>query len=239
MNKKIIALALAILFIATAFTACKKELETTKINGNEFVLYTDDEGNTVISKDNKIAIAVTDAYGEIVTYSNREPQTNWVQLYGDIQGETFIRGENYQMNALEGWTPDRMGKIIKNETDGRCYVQFAEITEVTRDVSLYSYLDAIDNQNAELVSGYEKQGYTLTIEKEDRTITEQEIGCIFYKYEVKDKDGKIMHYAENYYFVADNTIYKLGYVCEDGIGYDESFNFEEYLNTSFTYKVEE
>lgn len=238
MSKKILALALAILFIATAFTACKQKLETTKINGKEFVLYTDDAGNTVISEDNRIAIAVTDASGEIVTQSNREPQTNWVQLYGDIKGETFIRGEKYQMNALDGWVPESLGKIIKNETNGRCYVQFIEIAKVTREVTLNSYLDAIDKQNAKMVSGYEKQGYTLNIEKEDRNITEEEISCKFYKYEVKDKDGKIIHYAENYYFVAEKTIYKVAYVCEEGIGYDESFNFEAYLNTSFTFKAE-
>ena len=38
MSKKILALALAIVFIATAFTACKKGPELTEINGVETML---------------------------------------------------------------------------------------------------------------------------------------------------------------------------------------------------------
>lgn len=237
MSKKIIAVSLALFLIVTCFVACgKKEYDTTKINGKEFILYTNPEGNTVISEDNRVAVAVTDANGELVTNKDdKEPQTNWVQLYGDVQGGTFIRGEDYQMNALADWTPGTLGRIFKNGTDEKCYVQFVEIAEITKDVTLATYLGAIDKQNKELVDGIGKTENSFAVEKDDRKITDKEIECKFYKYEMKDKDGKLIHYAENYYFATSESIYKVAYICQDGIGYDENFKFEAYLNTSFTF----
>ena len=70
MNKKILAVALAILFIATAFTACKTKLDMTEINGTEFPLLTDKNGETIINEDNQVAVIVTDRDGEVITYEN-------------------------------------------------------------------------------------------------------------------------------------------------------------------------
>lgn len=236
MNKKIIALALALLLMVTCFVACtNNKPATTKINGEEFVVHTDTEGNTIINDQNMIAINPTNADGEIETYENGEPQTNWVQMYGNVQGEDFIQNEVYKMYAASGWTPGTMGRIFKNDTENKCYVQFVEIAEVSKEVNLTTYLNTIDEQNTQLVEGYKKEGYTCTIEKDSKTITDKELACKFYVYKLTDKDGNIIHYAENYYFATSEKIYKIGYVCEEGIGYDETFNFEAYLNTSFTF----
>ena len=58
MNKKIIAAALAIVFVATAFTACKKEIETMKIYGNEYPVYRDDNGELVYNDENYFLIFI-------------------------------------------------------------------------------------------------------------------------------------------------------------------------------------
>ena len=77
MNKKILALALAIVFIATAFTACKKELETMKINGGEYPVYRDDKGELLTNAEPK-------AYS--FHYDTKKPKANgalnfWADVY--------------------------------------------------------------------------------------------------------------------------------------------------------------
>lgn len=236
MSKKIIAILLVFTLVITCFVACRKEKpETTKINGEEFVVHTDDEGNTIINDQNMIAINPTDANGEVITYENGEPQTNWVQMHGDVQGEDFVQSESYKMYAISGWTPGMLGKIFKNDTDEKCYVQFVEVSEVSKDVNLSTYLSVIDKNNEDLKKGFTDEGYNCTIENSDKTITDKELDCEYYLYKITDAEGQVIHYAENYYFATSEYIYKVAYVCESGIGYDETFDFEAYLNTSFTF----
>lgn len=255
MNKKIIALALAILFIATAFTACKKDFEMTKINGKEYPVAKDENGELIINENNEIAVLVTDRDEEVLTYSNGEEQTYWVQMSQDTVYEDYIQNKDYKLGVPEGWTGSEEGRVIKDKTDNKCYIKFTKHKELEAEESLESYLETIDLQDTviadtfadtEAMADLVKQnpqyeqfvGCTYTIDKDTTVITNKTLNCMVRTHKIVDKDGNVVHYVENYYFVAGGYIYSINYICEGGNGYDQSFNFRSYVSESFTFKGE-
>lgn len=235
MNKKIIAILLVFTLVITCFVACQKEkLETTKINGEEVALATDNEGNTIVNNDNQIAVLVTDFDGNIIEHENGEPQTRWVGAGDSFIGDGYVMGDKFKLTLLEGWSGDIIGRAVKDDTDLKCYIQFVKNKELSKEVTLETYLEAIDEQNEELIEGFEKKGLTLTVDKNNTTI--KNYNSEHYVYKIVDKDGKVIHYAENYYFIAEETIYSINYICVDGVGYDEAFSFANYISQNFTFK---
>lgn len=236
MNKKIIAILLVFTLVITCFVACqKKQLKTTTINGKEYALVTDEDGNTMLNDENQFAILVTDENGEVQTNSDGEDQTQWVKITGDVAFEDYLMGSNYKIAVLEGWTASPEAKIYKNDTDNKCYVQYAKVAEIDKNTSLKTYLQKIDEQNAQLIPGFEAKGFTLTVDKSTTTVSNKNINCELYVYKIVDGDGKVVHYAENGYFMYGTMIYKIAYVCEDGIGYEDNFNFANYARENFTF----
>lgn len=235
MNKKIIALSLALVIMITCFTACKQKRETTKINGNEVILVTDENGNPIINEKNEVVAVVTDRDGEVITYENGEDQTYYIQLNDALVIDGVANGKNYRMNVLKGWTVGRSDRINKDGTEDDCYIQFVKIKDVEKDYTIETYLEELDAQNEKLIAAFEAKGFTVTIDEGKDTVSTKYISCDTRAYKVVDGSGKVVHYAENYYFTAGKTIYAINYACENGVGYDESFDFGEYLKTNFTY----
>lgn len=237
MNKKIIAILLVFTLVITCFVACQKQkYETTNINGMDLLLYTDENGNTVINDDNQLVAVVTDREGEIITYENGEEQTYNIQITGSWVGEDVIRNKDYELAIPEGWRGTEDDKIIKRDTDDNCYISFIENKTLGENENFAAYLEAIDIQNAQLIDAFKAEGYTLTVDRKTTTIGTSGTKYEWYAYKIVDGDGAVVHYAENYYFIASKTIYSVNYVCEEGVGYDETFNFGEYLKTGFTFK---
>ena len=233
MSKKIIALSLAIFLIITCFVACGKKYETTKINGQDVVVVTDAEGNPVINDKNQVAVLVTDFDGNVVKHENGEDQTRYMQIYDAFEVNGVARGDKYNLNVLEGWTVGEMDRIYKNGTENKCYIQFVTVKETNEKENFTSYFQNLNEQNSQLIDGLKNQGYTVDIEKE--SISVEENSGWHYIYKITDSDGKVIHYAENCYFVVAKTIYSINYACTDGVGYDETFDFGSYVNANFTY----
>lgn len=239
MNKKIIAILLVFTLVITCFVACQKQkYETTNINGLDVLLHTDENGNTVINEDNQIVAVVTDREGEIITYENGENQTYNIQISGSWVGDGFIQDKDYKLVIPEGWRGTEDNKIIKRDTEDHCYINFIENKTLEKNETLETYLDAIDQQNEQLVEGFKTEGYTLTVDRKTTTIGTSATKYEWYAYKVVDGNGEVIHYAENYYFIAAKTIYSVNYICENGVGYDETFNFGEYVKNGFTFKGE-
>lgn len=236
MNKKILALALAIVFIATAFTACKQEYEMMKIGGKEYPIARDKEGNTIINEQNQIAILVTDSNEEVIKYENGEDQTYWVQLHSDLVSDDSIQNKDYKLGVPEGWTGLETGRITKNGTDDKCCIYFGYVTKVTKETTLETILEKLNEENAAAAAELERQGQTVEIDEKTVTVTDKNISCNFLAYKITDENGKVIHYAENGLFEANKVIYQIAYVCMGGEGYDETFNFEQYVRENFTFK---
>lgn len=232
MEKKIIAVALVLVLMVTVFVGCSKKLETIKVNGMDIVPATDKEGNTIINDDFNIAFYVTDANNKLVTDENGEPQTNWLQINDTLSGEDVIVAEDYRFNIPEGWSSNGW-KMEKDKTEGKCYIQRVLISEITDEINFQTYSEVMEKQNNEAKELLEKEGCKVQIEKGETTITLKQIPCVNYLFKVVDKDGKLVHYSENYFYIEDNNIYVIEYTCLDGVGYDEEFDFWAYLNRNF------
>lgn len=252
MNKKILAVALAILFIATAFTACKTKLDMTEINGTEYPLATDKNGETIINEDNQVAVIVTDRDGEVITYENGEEQTHWLQLSGDYVTDNQVQGKLYKLGVLKGWTGSTYGRVEKNKTDGKCYIKFTNHKKLKSEETLETYMDTVDASNemigdvindpVQFEASLEKNPALAVYKdckyessKSDATVGGK-YSAQYRSYKITDKNGNIVHYAENYYFEYEGVVYSIDYACEGGKGYDNSFSFASYVSSNFTFK---
>ncbi len=242
MEKKIIAIALVLVLMVTVFVGCSKKRETTEVNGKDYILYTDAEGNTVINENNQVIAVVTDENGEVVTFENGEDQTYFVQIDGAVIKDGVMKGTKYEMNVIEGWTASENGKMYKDGTENKCYVQFVEMTTLGEDETFDIYLEKIDLQYQP--EAFEDAGQKVEVEDEEyvfkaskgtTTISNSALACTFYTYKILNANGEVIHYAENYYFAKNGVVYMINYACVDGIGYDENFNFENYINANFTF----
>lgn len=254
MSKKILALALAIVFIATAFTACKRGPELTEVNGMELPLETNKDGETIINDDNQIAVLVTDRDNEVLTYEDGENQTHWVQINGPLVIKDKVQTKEYALGIPEGWEGDPVsGRVVKKNTDGMCYIQIMKVKTLKAMETLDTYLEGIDAQNTAIAEAFvdEEQmnalveqnpefetyrGCVYSVAKSTAVLTSKTLNCQVRVNKITDKDGNVIHYAENYYFIADKSIYKLDYICEGGKGYKDNFNFRNYVAEGFTFK---
>jgi hypothetical protein len=253
MNKKILALALALVFIATAFTACKKGPELTEINGEEYPLAQNANGETIINEDNQIAVLVTDKNKEVLTYSDGENQTHWLQINGPLVIQDRVQTKEYSLGIPKGWQGNEIsGKVTKDGTDGKCYIQLMKVDSLKGETTIETYLEEVDAQNTAIAEAFEDEeqmdaliaqypgyaaykGCKYTFAKNTAMISSG-LNANVRVHKIVDKNGEVIHFAENYYFVANKSIYKLDYICEGGTGYDDEFNFRQYISESFTFK---
>ncbi len=164
MNKKILALALAIVFVATAFTACKKTPELTEINGKEYPLETNKDGQTIINDENQIAVIVTDKNGEAIKAGDGENQTHWLQINGPLVIEGKVQSGNYSFGIPSGWEGEEIsGRVVKKGTDGDCYIQIMKVATLEKDEKLETYLERIDAQNTAIAEAFSDEEQMATL----------------------------------------------------------------------------
>ena len=236
MSKKIIAVSLALFLIVTSFVACekKKKYETTKINGKEVILVTDENGEPVINENNGLIAMVTDRAGEVITLPDGEPQTYNIKINDTIKIKDFAHGEHYKMMLPDGWSAGVSDRIYKDGTENRCFIQFLKVKELENNETLESYLKTMGEQG-QLTDALEKEGYKVETKTSTVVISKNNISCTMSSCKITDSDGKVIHYAETGHFVVDNTIYCLNYACLNGDGYDEDFDFGSYVRNNFEY----
>ena len=252
MSKKIIALSLALMLIVTCFVACGKKYETTKINGEEVILVTDENGNPIINEKNEVVVLVTDRAGEVLTYANGEDQTRYISLQNALEIKGVAYGEHYKMNVLDGWTIGNGDKLIKDKTDGKCYIQFLDVHTLGMNEKFDEVFAETDKANEDIQKAFEDEakmkeliktnpdiakyeGCKYTIDTQETTFTSKAFPCKKYIHKIVDADGDVVHYVNNYYFLVSKTIYNVSYTCVDGVGYDAEFDFDAYLRTNFTF----
>ena len=252
MEKKIIAIALVLVLMVTAFVGCGKNHNKMNIGGKEVLLETDAEGSTLI-KDDKLVAIVTDNAGEIITHENGENQTYYINIPGSLVIDGITHGEHYKLKLLKGWTATDFNKVYKDGTDGKCYIDCVmALSKFEEGEDIDTYLEKIDTQDetvikvfsdekamAELVKdnpAVEKfNGCKYEVTKSNASITKDNLSCRVRIHKAVDKNGDLIHYVESYYFVSGESLYTLSYTCEDGKGYDKTFDFKSYVNQNFTF----
>ncbi len=241
MSKKIIALALALVCIATVFTACQQKLDIYKIGGNDVAVVTNADGKVVIDDENRLCAIVTDRQGEIVTYENKEPQTYWIQLDNSFVADNTVYTPVFVMNGIDGWDFNVLGALEKKKTSGQCQISCALImAQGYEDKNLDEYLEYRDELNVEAKALYEKEGYKISVEKKAVEATADKIPMIYYKEIIYNPDGTYANYSESVYFQYGKTTdkYCLQYKSANGVGIDDNFNFLEFVDNNFTVRPE-
>ncbi len=207
MEKKIIAVALVLVLMVTVFTACGKKNTFTLDNGQEVVLATDEEGSTMIDRDGKLVVYVTDTDGDYVTYENGERQTNMVDF-----PKMLINGQTMETPIIrwtipEGWTFNKRGMAVKDDTDGNVSVKLLELGSAKNNALLVLYSNAVtalEKQMEEIVKTYPDSKMTV----EDTTIWDgTEASRILI--EIYDTDGTCIQYTDGYYYEFAGQVYKL------------------------------
>lgn len=228
MNKKILAMALAIVFIATAFTACKSKLNMTEINGNEYPLVTDKDGETVVNKKNQIAVLVTDREGEVLTYADGEDQTYWLDL-----PENTVKGKDYSLVLGKGWVYKKaINGYGREGKENDIILTVAEFENQYGDLD--SYMKETEKESEDYIEEIKKAfpntEYTIT----DGTVTNKAIPCKIVEVKMKDAKNKIYYYGYLAHFIYNDRIITLQYACNnysyeeiDALGlFNEAFIFE-------------
>lgn len=242
MNKKIIAVALALLVMAAAFTGCKKDYEIRKIQGKEFPIAVDDDGNTIIDDQNRVAFYVTDEHGDIEEDEDGEPMTNWVQVYNQFVTDDEVNTPAFSMTKIDGWEFSEVGVLRKKKTDNKCYIQCVKVCDIKEEsdkeeaMNMEIYLANVDKTNKETITALRAEGYAIDYIEDTVTLTMNRIPAEYRKFMIYSLDGDLISYSEGYYFERGEEVYKLDYTCLDGVGYDEDFDFEAFTNTNFVIK---
>ncbi len=252
MSKKIVAISLALVLIVTCFVACGKKYETTKINGEEVILVTDENGEPVINENNELIALVTNRAGEVLTYADGENQTRYIGLDDALDLEGVAYGKHYKFNILKGWELGASDKLNKKDTDGKCFIQFTQTYTLKMNEKFEDVFEKTDKANEDIQKAFEDEakmkelvktnpdiakyvGCKYTIDSQYTTFTSENYPCKKYVHKFVNADGDIVHYVVDYYFLVSKTIYCVSYNCIDGVGYDESFDFDAYLRTNFTF----
>jgi hypothetical protein len=158
-----------------------------------------------------------------------------------------------------GWEGNEFGKVEKKRTDGKCYIEFKYLAKVEEGATLEDMLKTQDEYNetiAEFLKDEAKMnqlikenpeqaeafkeyiGSDFTYTKSTATITKDSLNCAVRTVKIVKPSGELVQYAEDYYFISEGKLYMVKYACLEGKGYDESFNFANYLSTGFTFKAE-
>ncbi len=216
MSKKIIAILLVFTLVITCFVACRKEKpETVKINGEDCVVVTDDEGNTVFNEDGDVAVHILDNEGNILYFDNGEPQTRYIEV-PEYYNRTKITGDSYEFELGEGWEYKNISNLYEKEgSDGKAVIKVSQYEYPENCSTVDEYLTATKESNKELIDDIkEKYDYNEKITEisflnDNKDAREVELI-------VKDDNGNMVSYTYSIYFEFNGKIVVTSYNCHSG-----------------------
>lgn len=246
MQKRIIAVACAVIIIATLFVSCKKDMGY-KLGkdelGFEHAYVTDAEGNTVLDENGNILVYQTDKNGEIATDENGEQKQNFINMPTNaiIEDDT-VEIKLFKYNVPKGFKANQLGWLMKSGTEDKCYINVVYAATLDEDTTLEEYIDELTFKNTALIKAindgeYIDDGFkTAENTREPINIANGKAKAICDTYKFLSAEDKVVHYASATYFTLGSDVYVASYCCIDGVGYDESFDFVSWLQNDLIIK---
>lgn len=236
MTKRIIAVSCAVILLVLVFASCRKKPNMTNINGTEYALVTDAEGNTVMSSDGLLRAYNLDDHGYIITNADGSNSEKLVSVPNDvIVGDQSVSTKEYSLAMPKGWSVTDAGVFTKDKTDGKCTVKmgFADgLDKIT--FSEYVQNDRSQQQLLAAEVTKNKPDYNVDLKNEDFELDGHQAAASTYK--IVDGEGKIIHYAVMIFYSYNDQAYYVNYACVNGEGYDESFDFLAYVKENYDVK---
>lgn len=216
MEKKIIACSLMMLLLVCCFVACGKKPTIKGNNGIEYVVVTDEEGNSVLNKDGDIAVYVTDDHGRYVKDGNGERQTNYIEFPDKIINGATYEGRDFIFTVAEdaGWTLEQSGQFTKGD-DGKTYITVKDYGEVGDGETLATLIAGIKSDNAPVMEEVKKQYPDAVMNVTDVEITDKKVPATVVEFIIKDADGVLMHHAHCTYYISNGHYYVVQYICQN------------------------
>lgn len=239
MQKKIIAACCLTVAVTLIFASCGNKYQMIETNGVLHPVVTDAEGNTEVNEDGQIAVYVTDSSGDVVTNSDGSAQKNYVDFPDVIVNDknNTVETSLYKLTMPEGWEAGANGIFYKKGTDDSCYVQIVLIQQLSTDH--FETFDSVMNQiifdNQQSVEQV-KATYPDTVMNVDEGELSNGSETVNLSYIIKDEAGTVIHYAYDVYFCIEDAVYKVNYVCLDGMGYDEAFDLKSVVEQNLIIK---
>lgn len=228
MSKKIIAVALIMVFMVTGLVACKRDYPTVIVDGKEYVVSTDKNGDVILDKNGDYIVYPTDVKGNFYKDAEGERQTNKVEKPDSDKENTET---SYIMTAPKGWTLDETTGKIVNDKNKDMYLQVAKFEN--QDVeNLDEYLVALSEKDANLITELMKIYPDSTKENFETEITEKNIKAKGISYKFVDSEGKVVLYSWSLYFMSGRDVYKLYCGCSNN-SYDENIDIEALFDENF------
>lgn len=229
MNKKIIAILLVFTLVITCFVACQKQkYETTKINGQDVLLATDEDGNTMINDDNQIVAVVTDREGEIITYENGEEQTYLVDM-----PETSIKGNGYSLILNNDWIyNENINTYLKKGHEKDIYVSVGEFEN--NYSSLDEYMVETEKSSKEFIDAVKEAYPNTEISITDGVVTSRNLPCKVVETKIKDDEGKMFYYGYAVDFEYNGAVVVISYTSQN-YSYEET-DVLELFNEAFIFE---
>lgn len=236
MIKKILAIVLALVLTMLVFASCGKKAKQEDIYGYDKPVAYDDNGYAVFNDKGEIRIYETNSKGEIMKNDDGQPRYKYYSVGGSYVHDGIMDTTQYAFKMPSGWDVNDTGVFTKRGTDEKCTVDISFVLDTSEEISFTDYIDKNKLENQNTVDELKKQGYDASMETEYFELGRTQSPAYAATYMVKDSEGKVIHYAVSVYYLYQAKIYLVNYLCGDGQGYDESFDFLSYVKENLVTK---
>ena len=236
MIKKILAVVLAAVLAALCFAACGKKPETEDLYGEDKPVAYNENGYAVYNDKGLVRIYDTDDKGNIIKDENGEPQYNYYDVGGSFVHDGILDTKDYAFKMPSGWDVGDNSVFTKRGTDGECKVTIVVASGSNEEVDFQAYTAEYDKNNEDAVNELKQQGNDASMETESFYLGQAQSPAFASTFIIKDADGKVSHYAVTIYYLYDAKIFQISYLCNGGVGYDESFDFLSYVKENYVTK---
>ena len=229
MQKRILALALAVILIAASFAGCgkKKNMVVSK-DGKEYEAVINDNGHKIYNQEGNVAVYEKDDNGKYVKNDKGEKTTMYV-----IQPDEVFYGQTYENNLLaftmkdKSWELVGSGRFAKKDTEGQVYIAVTDLGGIPEgfvDVYTYANDSANSKENVALREALTEQGMKMETTVEKVTVTSAMLPAAMETSTIFNADGSVRYYAAAIVFLHDAHLLHINYVCGDMKFYDENVN---------------
>ena len=234
MEKKIIAIALVLVLMVTAFVGCTKGKKFVDADGYEHLLCLDEEGNTVLNDEGKLVVYITEPDGKIREDDDGEPMTGLVAFPEQVIKGNTLETPDYKITLSDEWELQENGKFVRKDNE-KISIEIIKMGDPTK-----KGLKELFNEEVKLADKF-----TELFKKEFPVIKKHTTSGLFslkkieycmleYKMS-KEEDGPVICYSNAMYFVYNEQFYQASFVCEDS-SYNETLNLYAIIDANLIMK---
>lgn len=214
MEKRIIAVICVLMLLISLFAACGKKHPTITIKGNEYVLATDEEGNTIVNDDGELVIHPTDSNGKPYKNENGEYETNVVDFPQKIVKGNTYETPQFKITMPKEWEAGEEG-YIKSGNE-KVIFEVCPTATLNEDYTVEKYIsiqiNGIELFIEELPEYKDKLKYS--VEQMDN-ITSEELPCFVVTMQEYDDSQTVVSEQYLYYIPDGDVLLEFSYICTD------------------------